>query len=79
MAIEEAVLKETGPEVGGNLHIAKSRNDQVTTAIRMQLRRELIEIMLKVLETAAKASLIQPVNILTPSFWSTLTCKQLNQ
>ena len=50
MAIEEAVLKETGPEVGGNMHVAKSRNDQVTTAIRMQLRNELIAIMLKVIE-----------------------------
>jgi argininosuccinate lyase len=50
MAVEDAVLKETGPEVGGNLHIAKSRNDQVTTAIRMQLRNELVELMLKVLE-----------------------------
>ena len=50
MAVEEAVLAETGPEVGGNLHIAKSRNDQVTTAIRMQLRKELVELMLKVLE-----------------------------
>ena len=50
MAVEEAVLKETGPEVGGNLHIAKSRNDQVTTAIRIQLRNELAELMLKVLE-----------------------------
>ena len=50
MAVEEVVLKETGPEVGGNLHIAKSRNDQVTTAIRMQLRNELVELMLKVLE-----------------------------
>ena len=50
MAVEEAILKETGPEVGGNLHIAKSRNDQVTTAIRMQLRNELVELMLEVLE-----------------------------
>ena len=50
MAIEEAVLKETGPEVGGNLHIAKSRNDQVTTAIRMQLRNELVVLMLQVLQ-----------------------------
>jgi argininosuccinate lyase len=41
MAVEEAVLKETGPEVGGNLHIAKSRNDQVATAIRMTLRNSL--------------------------------------
>ncbi len=39
MAVEEAVLAETGPEVGGNLHVAKSRNDQVATAIRMRLRK----------------------------------------
>jgi argininosuccinate lyase len=50
MAVEEAVLAEAGPEVGGNLHIAKSRNDQVTTAIRMALRNELINIMLQVLD-----------------------------
>jgi len=61
MAVEEVVLAETGPEVGGNLHIAKSRNDQVTTAIRMQLRSELLNIMQLVLnmqesliETASK-------------------------
>ena len=45
MAVEEAVLKEAGAEIGGNLHIAKSRNDQVTTAIRMELRRELLSLM----------------------------------
>ncbi|MCX6643743.1 MAG: argininosuccinate lyase, partial [Candidatus Bathyarchaeota archaeon] len=50
MAVEEAVLNETGPEVGGNLHIAKSRNDQVATAIRMQLRSELVELMFDVLQ-----------------------------
>ena len=61
MAVEEAVLAETGPEVGGNLHIAKSRNDQVTTAIRMTLRNELLRIMQHIidmqqslLETASK-------------------------
>jgi argininosuccinate lyase len=42
MAIEEAVLQETGEEIGGNLHIAKSRNDQIATAIRMQLRNHLL-------------------------------------
>ncbi len=50
MAVEEAVLAETGPEVGGNLHVAKSRNDQVTTAIRMALRNELLNIMELVVE-----------------------------
>jgi argininosuccinate lyase len=45
MAVEEAVLKEAGTEVGGNLHIAKSRNDQVSTAIRINLRSELLTLM----------------------------------
>lgn len=45
MAVEEAVLKEAGPEAGGNLHIAKSRNDQVATAIRINLRNEILTLM----------------------------------
>lgn len=61
MAVEEAVLTDTGPEIGGNLHIAKSRNDQVTTAIRIELRSELIDLAVlllqmqkSLLETASK-------------------------
>ena len=60
MAVEEAVLAETGPEVGGNLHIAKSRNDQVTTAIRMTLRKELLTIMHEVLDM--QQSLLETAN-----------------
>jgi len=45
MAVEEEVLKEAGDAAGGNLHIAKSRNDQVATAIRMELRSELLTLM----------------------------------
>jgi argininosuccinate lyase len=45
MAVEEAVIKEAGDVVGGNLHIAKSRNDQIATAIRMELRNELLSMM----------------------------------
>lgn len=45
MAVEEAVLKEAGTEAGGNLHIAKSRNDQVATAIRIELRNQLLTLM----------------------------------
>lgn len=44
MAIEEYVEKEAGEEVGGKLNTAKSRNDQVSAAIRMVLREELLEI-----------------------------------
>jgi argininosuccinate lyase len=50
MAIEEAVLKEAGEEIGGNLHIAKSRNDQVSAAIRMLLRKHLLSSINNVLE-----------------------------
>jgi len=63
MAVEEEILASTGPDVGGNLHIAKSRNDQVTTALRMALRTELINILQRaidmqqsLLETAAKGT-----------------------
>jgi argininosuccinate lyase len=49
MAVEEAVLQKIGPEVGGNLHIGKSRNDQVATAIRMELRKEILDLMLVVI------------------------------
>jgi len=48
MAVEEAVLQQVGPEVGGNMHIAKSRNDQVATALRMDLRKQLINLMFSV-------------------------------
>ncbi len=41
MAVEEEVVKKVGPQIGGNLHIAKSRNDQVSTAIRMYLLQNL--------------------------------------
>jgi argininosuccinate lyase len=50
MAVEEAVLQQTGSEVGGNMHIGKSRNDQVATAIRMELRKKLLDLMLSVLK-----------------------------
>ena len=45
MAVEEEISKKAGPEVGGNIHIGKSRNDQVSTAIRMILRKELMNVV----------------------------------
>jgi len=45
MLVEEEVIKSVGLDVGGNLNLAKSRNDQVATAIRMALREELLNIM----------------------------------
>ncbi|MFH0848195.1 MAG: argininosuccinate lyase [archaeon] len=45
MLIEEQITKFAGADVGGNLHIGKSRNDQVVAAIRMTLRDELISLV----------------------------------
>ncbi|UCE57850.1 MAG: argininosuccinate lyase [Candidatus Bathyarchaeota archaeon] len=45
VALEEEVNKKVGQEIGGNLHIAKSRNDQVSTAIKMELRQNLLDLM----------------------------------
>ena len=51
--IEEYAIKCAGRKVGGQLHLAKSRNDQAVTAIRMVLREELLKIsnLLTTLET----------------------------
>jgi len=48
--IEEEVAKKAKGEAGENLHIAKSRNDQVATAIRMKLREELINLIKTLLD-----------------------------
>jgi len=45
MYVEEMVTGLAGSEIGGDLHIAKSRNDQVATAIRMRLRQYLLELL----------------------------------
>ena len=50
MAVEEEVIKAAGSTVGGNLNLAKSRNDQVATAIRMNLREELLKLVETILE-----------------------------
>jgi len=49
MSVEEEIIKKVGPEVGGNMHIGKSRNDQVSTAIRMELRENLINLIISVI------------------------------
>lgn len=48
--VEEEIAKKAGPEAGGNLHVGKSRNDQVSTAIRMELRKSLIHLMISLIK-----------------------------
>lgn len=70
MYVEEEVVKATNDRVGGNLHIAKSRNDQVSTAIRMKLRRDLTHLVATI--TALQAALFekasQHVNTIFPGY-----------
>lgn len=42
--VEEYVTKRVGQKVGGQLHLGKSRNDQVVTAVRIALRQDMLEI-----------------------------------
>ncbi|MDW8033895.1 MAG: argininosuccinate lyase [Nitrososphaerota archaeon] len=47
--IESFIIKETGIEIGGLVHTARSRNDQVVTAVRLKTRREVINILKELL------------------------------
>ena len=48
-AVERFVISRTSEEVGGKLHTAKSRNDQVACAIRMELKLGLLETQMELL------------------------------
>lgn len=50
-AIEDAVISRVGEDVGGQLHTARSRNDEVATCIRMKLREHLLALAAELLET----------------------------
>ena len=47
---ERYIVSKLGPEVGGKLHTGRSRNDMHTTAWRMALRMELLDILSRLLE-----------------------------
>jgi len=50
MAVEDFVTKATSEEIGGKLNTAKSRNDQVATAIRLTLRKNLLDVEERLIE-----------------------------
>jgi argininosuccinate lyase len=43
MNVETYVIEGAGPELGGRLHTARSRNDQVLTDAKIQAREEILE------------------------------------
>lgn len=50
MHVEAYAINKLGEEVGGKLHVAKSRNDQVATAIRMTLKMHVLEVVQALIE-----------------------------
>jgi len=50
MNVEAQLTKKVGANIGGQLNLAKSRNDQVSTAIRMALRTYLLKIITNLIE-----------------------------
>ena len=43
--IESLLIEAVGPDVGGRMHMGRSRNDEVATCIRIKLREELLKQM----------------------------------
>ncbi|OYT55185.1 MAG: argininosuccinate lyase [Candidatus Altiarchaeales archaeon ex4484_2] len=43
--VESYIIRNCGIEYGGKLHIARSRNDQVVTDVKLRLREEILEVM----------------------------------
>ncbi len=50
MALESKLIESVGEKVGGRMHTAKSRNDEVATCIRIALRGELFGLMHELIE-----------------------------
>jgi argininosuccinate lyase len=67
MNVENFVISRIGAEAGGMMNLAKSRNDQVATALRMALREQLITLG-KVMVTLEKALLDQAVKHYNDAF-----------
>ena len=48
--IESFLIESAGTEIGGRLHIGRSRNDEVATCIRIRMREELLKQMAALLK-----------------------------
>ena len=68
--IESLLIEALGPEVGGRMHMGRSRNDEVATCIRIKLRDDLLKQMralLKVREVLAALAMQHTATIM-PGF-----------
>lgn len=69
MNIEHALIKKIGP-VGGKLHSARSRNDQVALDLRLYMREEIREIvkLIKGAQKAIAAIAEKNINVVMPGY-----------
>ncbi len=69
-AIESALIKEMGEDIGGMMHTGRSRNDEVATCIRIALREELLELMKEVneLKRAIIEKAVENVDTVMPGY-----------
>ena len=65
MSVEKFVIAATSDKVGGKLHTAKSRNDQVAAAIRMALRSEILEVQTALLNLVGNLIALAEKNVNT--------------
>jgi argininosuccinate lyase len=63
--LEEEIIKEVGMDIGGNINLAKSRNDQVVTAIRMNLRKELLGLIEHIIKMQEALIIVSRKNLKT--------------
>ena len=70
MNVEDHVISSIGKDVGGMLNLAKSRNDQVATALRMELRDQILNIAraLTGLESALISQARQNASVAMPGY-----------
>ncbi len=70
MAIERRLMKIIGAQIGGKLHTARSRNDQVATSFRMFVRVELDDIARQVqaLQRALYKQAQKHIDTIAPSY-----------
>jgi argininosuccinate lyase len=68
--IESFIIKEVGIEIGGLVHTARSRNDQVVTAVRLKTRREVLNVLREILdlEKALLKKARETIDVLFPFY-----------
>ncbi|MCX8161682.1 MAG: argininosuccinate lyase, partial [Candidatus Bathyarchaeota archaeon] len=73
VAIETAVIKAIGEEIGGRMHTGRSRNDEVATCIRIALRKNILMVASSLMDLMKVILSIADANVysLSPGYTHT--------